>query len=96
MDDALDCFSQDQLEASPLIFIHDKEELDHWLQFHIPDASSPLKSPDVARFFSEQFDKLAGGWMMTEEEAKRDGIPVTHGCRFRSNEPCVSLNPASL
>ncbi|KAF2128099.1 protein serine/threonine phosphatase 2C [Dothidotthia symphoricarpi CBS 119687] len=88
MDDALDCYSQDQLEPSPLVFIHNKDELDHWMQFHIPDESSPLKHPDVAQYLSEQFDKLAGGWMMNEEEARRDGMPVTHGCRFRSNEPC--------
>lgn len=47
-----------------------------------------MKDPNVARFFHEQFDKMAGGWMMTAEEAVKENIPVTHGCRFRSNEPC--------
>jgi pyruvate dehydrogenase phosphatase len=37
---------------------------------------------------SEQFEKLAFGWMMTEDDSKKEYMPVTHGCRFRSNEPC--------
>ncbi|KAH7086533.1 phosphatase 2C-like domain-containing protein [Paraphoma chrysanthemicola] len=79
---------EDQAIATPLHLYRDKEELDHWIQFHIPDPSAPLKDPGVAQLLSEQFDKLAFGWMMTEQDAKEEGIPVTHGCRFRSNEPC--------
>ncbi|KAF1939024.1 protein serine/threonine phosphatase 2C [Clathrospora elynae] len=78
--------NQDQ--ATPLHFYANKEELDHWIRFHIPDPSAPLKDPNIARFLSEQFDKLAFGWMMSEEDAKEDDMPITHGCRFRSNEPC--------
>lgn len=87
-DDVLASYTEDQNQATPLHFYANKDELDHWTRFHIPDPSAPLKDPDVAQFFSEQFDKLAFGWMMTEDEAKRENIPVTHGCRFRSNEPC--------
>lgn len=81
--------------ATPLHFYSSREEIQHVLDFHIPDPSAPLKDPNVAKFFSEQFDKLCFGWMMTEDDAKKgvegmEGVqmPITHGCRFRSNEPC--------
>jgi pyruvate dehydrogenase phosphatase len=81
--------------ATPLHFYGSREEVQHVLDFHIPDPSAPMKDPNVAKFFSEQFDKLCFGWMMTPDDAKRgvEGMPgvempITHGCRFRSNEPC--------
>lgn len=70
---------QRKLHASPLHFFDNKDELEHWIGFHIPNPSVALKDPNVARFFSEQFDKLAFGWMMSEEEAKKENLPVTHG-----------------
>ena len=87
-DNVLESYQEDQAMATPLHFYNNKEELDHWIQFHIPDPSVPLKNPDVMKFLSDQFDKLAFGWMMTEEDAKKDNMPITHGCRLRSNEPC--------
>lgn len=87
-DDVMSSFEQDQNQATPLQFFANKEELDHFLQHHIPDPSAPLKSPEVAKFFSDQFDRLAGGWKLTEKDALEENIPVTHGCRFKSNEPC--------
>jgi serine/threonine protein phosphatase PrpC len=87
-DDVLDSYQEDQALATPLHFYNTKEELDHWIQFHIPDPSVPLKNPDVLKLLSDQFDKLAFGWMMTSEDAKKDNMPITHGCRLRSNEPC--------
>lgn len=87
-DDIYTSYTEDQNQATPLHFYANKEQLDHWIQFHIPDPSAPLKDPNVAQFFSEQFDKLAFGWMMTKEEARKEDMPVTHGVRFRSNEPC--------
>lgn len=87
-DNVFASYTEDQNQATPLHFYGNKDELDHWTRFHIPDPSAPLKDPNVAQFFSEQFDKLAFGWRMTEEEAKLENLPVTHGCRFRSNEPC--------
>lgn len=87
-DDVMNSFEVDNPGITPLQFFANKEELDHYLQFHIPDASQPLKNPDVARFFSENFERLAGGWMMSEKDAVEENIPVTHGCRFKSNEPC--------
>ncbi|RMZ67417.1 phosphatase 2c [Pyrenophora seminiperda CCB06] len=81
--------------ASALHFYNDTEELQHILDHHIPDPSSPFKDPSIAKFISDQFDHLCFGWMMTEEDAKRgvEGMPgvhmpITHGCRVRSNEPC--------
>jgi pyruvate dehydrogenase phosphatase len=87
-DDVMSSFEADQNQATPLQFFANKDELDHFLQHDIPDPSAPLKSPEVAKFFSEQFERLAGGWMMTEKDALEENIPVTHGCRFKSNEPC--------
>jgi pyruvate dehydrogenase phosphatase len=81
--------------STPLHFYNNKDELDHWISNHIPDASAPLKDPNVAKFFSDNFEKLCSGWMMSKEDARKgvegmEGVqmPITHGCRFRSNEPC--------
>ncbi|KAL6705987.1 hypothetical protein ACN47E_006266 [Coniothyrium glycines] len=87
-DDVFATYEGEQTQPTPLHFFDNKDEVRHWLDFHIPDPSAPLKDPNVAKFFSEQFAKLAGGWMMHEEEAIRENIPLTHGCRFKSNEPC--------
>lgn len=87
-DDVMNSFEADNPGVTPLQFFANKEELDHFLQHHIPDPSQPLKNPQVAQFFSENFDKLAGGWKMTEKDAVEENMPVTHGCRFKSNEPC--------
>ena len=87
-DYAMNSFESDDPGDSPLHFHRSKEELEHYLQHHIPDVSQPLKDPGVVQFFSEQFERLAGGWRMTENDAAQENIPVTHGCRFKSNNPC--------
>jgi pyruvate dehydrogenase phosphatase len=81
--------------TTPLHFYRNRTELQHTLDYHIPDPSAPLKDPNVAKFFSDQFEKLCFGWMMSEDDARKgvEGMedvqmPITHGCRFRSNEPC--------
>ena len=76
--------------ATPLHFYKDREEVEHWVSHHIPDPSAPLKDPEVLRQISEQFPKIAFGWEIQEDESREFDIPVTHGIRFRSNEPCVS------
>lgn len=86
-DNVLDSYA-DISQATPLHFYNTKEDLDHWLQFHISDPSVALKNPDVLKLVSAQFDQLAFGWMMSAEDAAKENIPVTHGCRLRSNEPC--------
>jgi hypothetical protein len=78
--------------ATPLHFYKDRDEVDHWTQYHIPDPSAPLKDPQVMKQISEQFSKIAHGWEIEPEESLEFEIPVTHGIRFRSNEPCVSLS----
>ena len=90
--------TQDDAAAALTLALHfynDTEELQHFLDHHIPDPGAPLTDPSVAKVISERFDKLCFGWMMTEEDAKRgvEGMPgvhmpITHGCRIRSNEPC--------
>lgn len=87
-DDVVSSFAADNIGTNPFHFLANKDEVDHVLQYHIPDATHSLKDPQVVQFFSEHFDRLAGGWMMTEKEAAQENIPVTHGCRFKSNEPC--------
>jgi pyruvate dehydrogenase phosphatase len=87
-DNVLLSYHEDQSHSTPLHFNGNKEDLDHYIQYHILDPVASLKDPGVARFLSEQFDKLAFGWMMTRDDAQRDNMPITHGCRFRSNEPC--------
>ncbi|RAR03475.1 protein serine/threonine phosphatase 2C [Stemphylium lycopersici] len=81
--------------ATPLHFYRNREELQHTLDYHIPDPSLPLKDASIAKFFSDQFDKLCFGWKMEAADAEKGvegmpeaSMPITHGCRFRSNEPC--------
>jgi hypothetical protein len=35
---------------------------------------------------------MAAGWEIQEEEARVE-IPITHGIRFQSNDPCVCFPP---
>ncbi|KAF2662524.1 protein serine/threonine phosphatase 2C [Lophiostoma macrostomum CBS 122681] len=35
----------------------------------------------------DRFEEMVGGWMMEENEAQELDMPVTHGCRFGSNNP---------
>lgn len=81
-------YQDDRSHSTPIHFNANKDDLDHYLQYHIIDPSAALKDPGVAKFLSDEFDRLAFGWMMTQEDAQRDNMPVTHGCRFRSNSPC--------
>ncbi|KAF1924784.1 protein serine/threonine phosphatase 2C [Didymella exigua CBS 183.55] len=87
-DDVVNSFGYDNVGVTPLQFFASKDELDHFLQHHTGDPSHLMKDPQVAQFMSEHFDKLAGGWRMTEKDAAEESISVTHGCRFKSNEPC--------
>ncbi|KAJ4292620.1 hypothetical protein N0V90_009283 [Kalmusia sp. IMI 367209] len=86
-DHVLDSFVGDP-GATPLHFYQDRDEVDHWVQYHIPDPSAPLKDPEVMRQINEQFSKVCFGWQVEPEESVEFEIPVTHGIRFRSNEPC--------
>ncbi|KAH7112529.1 phosphatase 2C-like domain-containing protein, partial [Dendryphion nanum] len=119
--------------SQPLAFFSDREQLDHWIQDHIPDVDSAMRDPGVVEISlsEEGFKRICGGWTVggrgasgkiaavlqpdgdgfklvdpTPEKKKgkeketadwtRDGIdqrkesglPETHGCRFRSNDPC--------
>ncbi|KAH6642992.1 phosphatase 2C-like domain-containing protein [Boeremia exigua] len=87
-DDVMNSFAVDDAGVTPLQFFANKEELDHFVAHHVPDTTGALKDPQIAQFFSENFDKLAGGWKMSEKDAAEEDMPVTHGCRFKSNEPC--------
>jgi pyruvate dehydrogenase phosphatase len=89
--------SQDETSslATPLHFYKTKQELDHFLDYHIPDLSGPLKYPSTLQVYSELFEQICSGWMMSRDDAEKgvegmEGVhmPITHGCRFRSNEPC--------
>jgi hypothetical protein len=90
VEDVYNGYAEDAQLATPLHFYHNKEELDHYLQFHKPDPGSAFRNPDAARFLSEQFEQLACGWMISPEDARNENVPVTHGCRFKVNSPCVS------
>lgn len=82
-------FGQDSGKALPLQFFGNKEELDHFLQHQIHDPSEPLRNPQVAQLMIEHFGKLvAGEWMLTEKDAVEEDMPITHGCLFKSNDPC--------
>jgi pyruvate dehydrogenase phosphatase len=86
--DVMNSFGEEGSLATPVHFHRSKEELDHWIDFHIPDTITPLKDAGVTKLISEEFNQMAFGWMMAEEDAREARMPVTHGCRLRSNEPC--------
>jgi pyruvate dehydrogenase phosphatase len=77
-----------ELGVTPLHFFPNREELDHWIQHHIPDPNAALKDPEFFKTVNANFEKMAFGWELSEEEAAEVNMPVTHGCRFRSNSPC--------
>jgi pyruvate dehydrogenase phosphatase len=77
-----------ELGVTPLHFFPNREELDHWIQHHIPDPNAALKDPEFFKSVNANFEKMAFGWELSEEEAVEVNMPVTHGCRFRSNSPC--------
>jgi pyruvate dehydrogenase phosphatase len=85
-------YQDDKVHATPLVSQRDKEDLDHWVQFHIPETTAGVRTGEIFSYLTEQFDRLAGGWMMTRDDAKKEGLPVTHGCRFKSNEPCEDFH----
>ena len=72
------------------MFMQTKEDLNHWIDFHIPDPNKALQDPEFYQTVNEGFDRLAYAWAMSEEDAEEVSMPVTHGIRFRSNSPCVS------
>ena len=88
-DSLFDSFAGDH-GATPLHFYKDRDEVDHWIQHHIPDPSAPLRDPELLKVINDRFHEAAGGWEMSEDDSREFGMPVTHGCRFKSNEPCVS------
>jgi serine/threonine protein phosphatase PrpC len=90
-DIAINSFNGENGPSTPVHFYKDKDEVDHWLGHHIQDASASLKDPEVLRLVNERFHQIAWGWEMSEEDSREFEMPVTHGCRFRSNEPCVSV-----
>jgi hypothetical protein len=94
--DMLLAYEHDKVHVTPLVIQSNKEELDHYIQFHIPDATLGISTDDVFKFLSEQYDKLVGGWMMTKDDAKKEGLLVTHGCRFRSNQPCEDFHALAV
>jgi hypothetical protein len=80
--------------ANPLHFYRDQEEIDHYLQNHAAGTTnSESKNPQVLQLLSETFGMMANGWETDVQEAREWGIPVTHGCRFKVNNPCVSVFP---
>ena len=87
-DEVLASFAADSNPTAPLHFYANKDELDHWLRFHVPDPSNTFKDPDVGLTLSANFSRLVQGWMLTEKESMDANLPVTHGCRFQSNDPC--------
>ena len=73
--------------ATPLQFYDTKEDVDGWIHF---DPVAPFRNPEALRGMNDMFYEEAGGWEMSVEDAQDYGIPITHGCRFASNLPCVS------
>jgi pyruvate dehydrogenase phosphatase len=76
----------------PFMSQRDKETLHHWIQNHIPESDPAVRTGDIFDFISENYERLIGGWMMTSEDARREYLPVTHGCRHQSNSPCEDFH----
>jgi hypothetical protein len=89
-DDVLASYRDLSIPSAPLQFINNKEDADTLLQLYNNDPRGLLDKPEVLKFFSEQFHEVAFGWEMEQEDAVAANMPVTHGCRYKSNLPCVS------
>jgi pyruvate dehydrogenase phosphatase len=76
----------------PFMSQRDKETLHHWIQNHIPESDPAVRTGDIFEFISENYERLIGGWMMTSDDARRECLPVTHGCRHQSNSPCEDFH----
>ena len=82
--------NQNEPSSHPLAFFA-SSDLDQWRRdLEEDDHISLLNHPDGLMHLNEQFWKLIGGWELDREDAKAMNIPATHGCRLRSNSPCVS------
>lgn len=78
--------------AMPWHLYRSPEEVDHMIEHHMFDLTDPgFRDPRFSELVSEEFSVMASGWEIQEDEARASGIPITHGCRYRSNFPCVSV-----
>ncbi|KAF2732670.1 protein serine/threonine phosphatase 2C [Polyplosphaeria fusca] len=68
-------------------FFETKEEVEHWVEAHMPQ---PLDASTVEMMdqYIADWERLVGGFAMTEEEAREANMPVTHGAQAGVNEPC--------
>jgi pyruvate dehydrogenase phosphatase len=81
----------------PLQHLPTPEAVEHHLQ-HVVEMTTPTTYTGYySRLEGDQeLQETACGWRMTEVDAQRWCMPLTHGCRAASNTPCVSVCPGSL
>jgi pyruvate dehydrogenase phosphatase len=82
-------FSNDP-SSMPLHYYTTPEVVDHNIQEHIPSYSDVGKDQGVLQELDSKFHQIAFGYEVEGEHARESGFGgvTTHGCRFRSNEPC--------
>jgi pyruvate dehydrogenase phosphatase len=78
---------------TPLHFYRDRDAVDLALR-SVMDPSSMLKESQVLHALYDTFTHMGNGWEMSEDDAREAQMPVTHGCQFKSNEPCVGGLPS--
>ncbi|ORY16555.1 phosphatase 2C-like domain-containing protein [Clohesyomyces aquaticus] len=75
--------------SMPVQFHKSREDVEHWLNYHVPDLLSLSRHPQLHGLRESQFaEEIAHGWMMSEEDAAEKNMPVTHGAIMDSNRPC--------
>lgn len=85
-------FAGNENGAMPFHFYADRDQIDEIAQEYLTNPSARWRDPEILKALHENFAVYANGWAMTEEESLADNIPVTHGCRFKSNQPSVSAS----
>jgi hypothetical protein len=85
-----DVVTQSRLDkaATPLHFYKDRDAVDLAIR-NTMDPSNMLKEPIILHGMYDAFAAMGNGWEMNEDDAREAQMPVTHGCQFSSNEPCV-------
>jgi hypothetical protein len=74
--------------ATPLHFYKNRDAVDLAIR-NTMDPSNMLKEPMFLHGMYDAFAAMGNGWEMNEDDASEANMPVTHGCQFSSNEPCV-------
>ncbi|KAF2259808.1 protein serine/threonine phosphatase 2C [Lojkania enalia] len=71
----------------PEHFYQTKEEVEHILDAHVADSTNKEHHGPNMEWIDREFANLAGKIMMTEDQARKAELPITHAAAIGSNMP---------